>query len=305
MAGRFSGECRALAGCFLRGGLLRGEDRIDKGEDAGVVVAGNAPGGMLFHVRLRVCHDIAVAHALEHGDVVIGIAHGCGVCLVDAELCAQMRHARALIDPKIHEVDPLAARVGDIQSVAKCGPVHIGVGGLGIPLREEQADFVGVSVDLVKGIDKDDVFVINTHLARVLAVALEHIDMIESAKYAGTVAALRRKVEHLAVEVVVEEVAKDVFGVPESARPVVGAEGELMCMPGEHLLQLGRRPSACGAKDHAGLVKRIETLEKTLGKSSVVGEERFVHIDGEQLDVAEAGVLEIIRQHGFPFLRFG
>ena len=103
----------------------------------------------------------------------------------------------------------------------------------------------------------------------------------------------------------VEEVAKDVFVVPESASPVVGAEGELMCMPGEHLLQLGRRPSACGAKDHAGLVKRIETLEKTLGKSPVVGQKRFVHIDGEQPDVGEAGVLEIIRQHGFPFLRFG
>ena len=256
-------------------------------------------------MRLRVCNDKAMTHALEHGDVVIGIAHGCGVCLIDAKLRAQMRHARALIDSEIHEVDPLAARVGDIQSVAKCGPVHIGVGGLGIPFREEQADFVGVGIYFIKGVDKDDVFVINAHLACVLAVTLEHIDMVEGTEHTGAVATMRCKVEHLAVEVVVEEVAKDVFAVPEGAGPVVGAEGESMRMLGEHLLQFGRRSSACGAKDHAGFAKRIEARRKPLGKSSVVGEERFVHIDGEQLDVAEAGVLEIIWQHGFPSLRFG
>ncbi len=84
--------------------------------------------------------------------------------------------------------------------------------------------------------------------------------MVESAEHAGAVAALRREVEHLAVEVVVEEVAKDVFVVPKGAGAVVRAEGELVRVLGEHLLQLGRRSSACGAKHHTRLAKRVETL---------------------------------------------
>ncbi len=88
-------------------------------------------------MRLGICHDKAVTHALEHGNIIVGVAYGGGVRHVDAKVRAQVRHARPLIDAEIHEVDPFAARVGDIQAVAKCGSVHIGVGGLGIPFGEE------------------------------------------------------------------------------------------------------------------------------------------------------------------------
>ena len=96
----------------------------------------------------------------------------------------------------------------------------------------------------------------------------------------------------------VKQVAKDVFVTPYGAGPVIGAEGKLMRVRGEHLLQLGRRASACGAKDHACLAKCVDALEEALGESAIVGKKRLVHIDGEQLDVTEVGVLEIVWQHG-------
>ena len=43
---------------------------------------------MRVHMLLGIVHDKAVTDALEHGDVVVGIAHGGGVGNIDVQVLA-------------------------------------------------------------------------------------------------------------------------------------------------------------------------------------------------------------------------
>ena len=72
---------------------------------------------MRVHVLLGIVHDKAVPDALEHGDVVVGIAHGGSIDNIDAQVLAQVRDAGALVDTQVHKVDPLAAGIGDVELV--------------------------------------------------------------------------------------------------------------------------------------------------------------------------------------------
>ena len=60
------------------------QDSVDERQYAPVVVARNAPLGVRVHVLLGIVHDKAVTDALQHGDVVVRIAHGGGVGDIDA-----------------------------------------------------------------------------------------------------------------------------------------------------------------------------------------------------------------------------
>ena len=75
--------------------------------------------------------------ALEHGDIVVRIAHGGGVGDIDAQVFAQVRDAGALVDAQVHKVDPLAPGVGDVELVRELGAIGLAESGLGIIGREE------------------------------------------------------------------------------------------------------------------------------------------------------------------------
>ena len=87
---------------------------------------------MRVHVLLGIAHDKAMPDALQHGDVVVRIAHGSGVGDIDVQALAEMSHARPLVDAQIHKVDPLAARIGDVESVRECRVVVLAKRRLGI-----------------------------------------------------------------------------------------------------------------------------------------------------------------------------
>ena len=75
-----SGRPRA----WRRDRLTSRQDGVDERQYAPVVVARNAPFGMRVHVLLGIVHDKAVTDALQHGDVVVGVAHGGSIGNIDA-----------------------------------------------------------------------------------------------------------------------------------------------------------------------------------------------------------------------------
>ena len=81
---------------------------------------------------LGIVHDKAVSDALQHGDIVVGVAHSGGVGDIDVQALAEMSHARPLVDAQIHKVYPLAARIGDVESVRECRVVVLAKRRLGI-----------------------------------------------------------------------------------------------------------------------------------------------------------------------------
>ena len=87
---------------------------------------------MRVHVLLGIVHDKAMPDALQHGDVVVRIAHGSGVGDIDVQALAEMSHARPLVDAQVHKVDPLAARIGDVELIRERGAIGLAECGLGI-----------------------------------------------------------------------------------------------------------------------------------------------------------------------------
>ena len=86
---------------------------------------------------LGIVHDKAVPDALQHGDIVVGVAHGGSIGNIDAQVLAQVRDAGALVDAQVHKVDPLAPGVGDVELVRELGAIGLAECGLGIIGREE------------------------------------------------------------------------------------------------------------------------------------------------------------------------
>ena len=254
---------------------------------------------MLFGI----VHDIAMPDALKHGDVVVRIAHGGGIGDIDAELLAQVRDARTLVDAQVHKVDPLAAGIGDVELVRERGVIVLAKCGLGIVGGEEDRDLVGVDVEALKGIDVVDRVVVNAELVVVLVVASKHVKLVEAAQDGDSARILRGAAQDLLIQRHIDSALIDIVAAVDHAGSVIGAESKAVFDVLEHLLELGGGTSAGGAEHDAGVGELVQALIEALGQYALVGQQCLVHIDGKDLDVADSGVRFVsLHKSAFPFL---
>ncbi len=61
-------------------------------------------------------------------------------------------------------------------------------------------------------------------------------------------------------------------------------------MPSNISSSFGSGTSAGGAEYDAGVGELVQTLIKTLRQHALVGEQRLVHVDGDEFNVADVGV---------------
>ena len=245
---------------------------------------------MRVHVLLGIVHDKAVTDALEHGDVVVGIAHGSGVGNIDAQVLAQVSDAGALVDAQVHKVDPLAPSVGDVELIRERGVIGLAERGLGIVGREKDRDLIGLDINALKGVDVVDRVVIDADLVVVLMVAGEHIELVVAAQDGNGARVLRGTSEHLLIQRHIDVALIDIAAAIDDAGSVVGTKSKAVLDALEHLLELGSGTSAGGAEYDAGVGELVQTLIKTLRQHALVGEQRLVHVDGDEFNVADVGV---------------
>ena len=239
---------------------------------------------------LGIVDDKAVTDALKHGNIVVGIAHGGGIGDIDAELFAQMCDTGALVDAQVHKVDPLATGIGDIELVAERGVIGFAERGLGIVGREEDRDLVGLDVEALKSVDVVDRVVVDADLVVILVVAGKHIELVVAAQDGNGARVLRGTGEYLLVQRHIDVALIDIVAAIDDAGSVVGAKSEAVLNALEHFLELGGRASTGGAEYDASVGELVQTLIEALRQHALVGEKRLVHIDGENLNVADIGI---------------
>ena len=257
---------------------------------------------MRVHVLLGIVHDKAVTDALEHGDVVVGIAHGGGVGDIDPELLAQVRDASALVDAQVHEVDPLAPGVGDVELVRELGAIGLSECGLGIVSGEEDRDLVGLDINALKAVDVVDCVVVDADLVVVLMVAGKHVELVEATQDGDSARILRGAAQDLLVQLHVDNALIDIAATIDHACAVVGTKGEAVLDALEHLLEFGGGTSAGGAEHDASLGELVQALVKALRQNALVGQQRLVHVDGDELNVSNIGVRFVSLHKSEPFV---
>ena len=119
--------------------------------------------------------------ALQHGDVVVRITHGGGISDINAQLLAQVRDARPLVDAQVHKVYPLAPGVGDVELVRELGAVVLAKRGLGIVGGEEDRNLVGLDINALKAIDVVDRVVVDAEFVVVLMVTGKYVELVVAA----------------------------------------------------------------------------------------------------------------------------
>ena len=257
---------------------------------------------MRVHVLLGIVHDKAVTDALQHGDVVVGVAHGGSIGNIDAQVLAQVSDAGALVDAQVHKVDPLAPSVGDIELVRELGAIGLAESGLGVVAGEEDRNLVGLEINALKAVYVVDCVVVDADLVVVLMVAGKHVELVEAAQDGDSARILRGTVQDLLIQLHVNIAFIDIAAAIDHARSVVGTKGEAVLDALEHLLELGGGTSAGGAEYDAGVGELVQALIKTLGQHTLVGQQRLVHIDGENLNVADVGVRFVSLHKNAPFV---
>ena len=117
-----------------------------------------------------------------------------------------------------------------------------------------------------------------------LAVALEHVCVVEGAKHRDAAARIDAPREDLMIEPLVEQVSVNELVAQVHGRTVVGHDRHVGMVAGEGLAQGEGRPAARGAKDDAVLGKGIDALVDALGHRFVVGQQGEVHVGRDELD---------------------
>ena len=239
---------------------------------------------------LGVVNDKAVTDALEHGDVVIRVTRGGGIGDVDPEVFAQVRDTGALVDTQIHKVDPLAAGVGDIEPIRELGAIGIAERGLGVIGGEINRDLIGLDIKTLKRVDVVDRVVVDAQLVMVLVVTRKHIGVVVAAQNGDSARVFCGAGEQLLIQRDFDIALVDILTAINDAAAVVRAEGDTALDVLEHFLEFGGGASAGGAEYDTGVGELVQTLIEALGQYALVGEKRLVHIDGENLNVADIGV---------------
>ena len=208
---------------------------------------------MRVHVLLGIVHDKAMPDALQHGNVVVRIAHGGGVGDIDAELLAQVRDARPLVDAQIHKVDPLAASIGDVELIRECRAVVLAKRWLGIVGGEEDRNLVGFDVKALKAIDVVDCVVVDADLVVVLMVAGKYVELVEAAQDGDGARILRGAAQDLLIQRHIDSALIDVVAAIYHACAVIGAKSDAALDVLKHLLEFWGGSSAGGAEHDASL----------------------------------------------------
>ena len=253
---------------------------------------------MLFGI----VHDKAMPDALEHRDIVVGVAHGGGIGDIDAQVLAQVRDAGALVDAQVHKVDPLAARIGDVELIRERGVIGLAERRLGVVGGEEDRNLVGLEINALKAVDVVDCVVVDADLVVVLMVAGKHVELVEAAQDGNGARILRGTSEHLLIQRHIDVALIDIVAAIDDAGSVVGTKGEAVLDALEHLLELGGGTSAGGAEYDAGFGELVQAFVKALRQHALVGQQRLVHVDGDELNVSDIGVRFVSLHKSEPFV---
>lgn len=207
-----------------------------------------------------------------------------------------------LSTPKFIKVDPLAARIGDVELIRERGAIGLAECGLGVVAGEEDRNLIGLEIDALKAIDVVDRVVVHADLVVVLMVAGEHIELVVAAQDGNGARVLRGTSEHLLIQRHIDVALIDIAAAIDDAGSVVGTKSKAVLNALEHFLEFGGRASAGGAEHDASLGELVQALIKTLRQHTLVGEQRLVHIDGENLNVSDIGVRFVSLHKSAPFV---
>ena len=213
-----------------------------------------------------------------------------------------MRDARPLVDAQVHEVDPLAPGVGDVELVRELGAIGLADCGLGIVGGEEDRDLVGLDINALKAVDVVDCVVVDADLVVVLMVAGKHVELVEAAQDGDSARILRGTAQDLLIQLHVNIALIDIVTAINDTGAVIGTKSEAVLNALEHFLELGGGTSAGGAEYDAGVGELVQTLVETLGQHALVGQQRLVHIDGENLNVSDIGIRFVSLHKSAPFV---
>ena len=133
-------------------------------------------------------------------------------------------------------------------------------------------------------------------------VAGKHVELVEAAQDGDSARILRGTAQDLLIQLHVDSALIDIAAAIDHARSVVGTKSKAVFDALEHLLELGGGTSAGGAEYDAGVGELVQALIKTLGQHTLVGQQRLVHIDGENLNVADVGVRFASLHKSEPFV---
>ena len=94
----------------------------------------------------------------------------------------------------------------------------------------------------------------------------------------------------------------DITAAIDHAGSVVGTKSKAVLDALEHLLELGGGTSAGGAEHDASLGELVQALVEALRQHALVGQQRLVHVDGDELNVSDIGVRFVSLHKGEPFV---
>ena len=183
-----------------------------------------------------------------------------------------MCYARPLVDAQIHKVDPLAARIGDVEFVRELGAVVLAKRWLGIVGGEEDRNLVRLDVNALKAIDVVDRVVVDADLVVVLMIAGKYIELVEAAQDGDSARILRGAAQDLLIQRHVDSALIDIVAAVDNARAVIGAKSDAALDVLKHLLEFGGGASAGGAEHDASLGELVQALVEALRQHALVGQ---------------------------------
>ena len=133
-------------------------------------------------------------------------------------------------------------------------------------------------------------------------VAGKHVKLVEAAQDGNGARILRGTAQDLLVQLHVNITLIDIVAAIDDAGSVVGTKGEAVLDALEHLLELGGWTSASGAEYDAGFGELVQALVEALRQHALVGQQRLVHVDGDELNVSDIGVRFVSLHKSEPFV---
>ena len=130
----------------------------------------------------------------------------------------------------------------------------------------------------------------------------KHIELVVAAQHGDGARILRGAAQDLLIQFSVDIALIDILSAIDDAGAVVGTKGQAVLNALEHLLELGGGASAGGAEHDASLGELVQALIEALGQHALVGQQRLVHVDGDELNVSDIGVRFVSLHKSEPFV---
>ena len=133
-------------------------------------------------------------------------------------------------------------------------------------------------------------------------VAGKHIELVVAAQDGNSARILRGAAQDLLVQLHVDNALIDIAATIDHACAVVGTKGEAVLDALEHFFELGGGTSAGGAEYDASFGELVQAFVKALRQHALVGQQRLVHVDGDELNVSDIGVRFVSLHKSEPFV---